>query len=184
MTVCKTVKTRFGLGASMNNGLKAAFQKSPIVLTTEDDWILEKQLNLAYYVNLINNDETISGIRLAALCHARTRKSDIYDDLLEVYSSGVLGSVFNNQVMLRHKRIYDKIGMYRENCSSDIAEQDMITKFNKYSEWNECKVLFPTFIKQGTLDDESLYFKKADAVFENTLKIKESVIHDETVEKS
>ena len=128
--VCKTDNNRYGLGASLNNGLMEAFKVSPIVLTTEDDWILEKELKLAYFVDLINRNEDIAAIRLATLNYAESRPSE-YNLLSEVYSfNNIKNSVFNNQVALRHKRVYDKIGYYRENVNSDISEQDIIKKFN------------------------------------------------------
>ena len=111
-------------------GLMEAFKVSPIVLTTEDDWILEKELKLAYFVDLINRNEDIAAIRLATLNYAESRPSE-YNLLSEVYSfNNIKNSVFNNQVALRHKRVYDKIGYYRENVNSDISEQDIIKKFN------------------------------------------------------
>ena len=38
--VTRTDDTNFGLGSSMNNGLKEGFKVSDIVLTVEDDWML------------------------------------------------------------------------------------------------------------------------------------------------
>ena len=153
--VCKTDNNRYGLGASLNNGLMEAFKVSPIVLTTEDDWILEKELKLAYFVDLINRNEDIAAIRLATLNYAESRPSE-YNLLSEVYSfNNIKNSVFNNQVALRHKRVYDKIGYYRENVNSDISEQDIIKKFNSQ---NQLKVYFPDFIKKDTMDDPSMFF--------------------------
>lgn len=114
----KTNKERYGLGASLNNGLKYAWTNSDIVLTTEDDWILEKPLNITQHVKIIESDKSIAAIRLATLNYAAERKC-IYDNFVEVYSNGKLYSVFNNQVALRHKRIYDKLSYYKDNCSSD-----------------------------------------------------------------
>ncbi len=150
----KTNKERYGLGASLNNGLKYAWTNSDIVLTTEDDWILEKPLNITQHVKIIESDKSIAAIRLATLNYAAERKC-IYDNFVEVYSNGKLYSVFNNQVALRHKRIYDKLSYYKDNCSSDQSEQSMIHKFNKQ---NKLKVLFPNEIKRKTYDDKSLYF--------------------------
>ena len=70
-------------------------------------------------------------------------------------------SVFNNQVALRHKRIYDKLGYYYPNISPDNCECSYRNKFNKLTKFgleDSYKVLFPKEIKTFTLDDPSLYF--------------------------
>lgn len=54
VTVCRTDSKRYGLGASLNNGLREAFKFSDIVLTMEDDWILEKPFNPAYYIKYLH----------------------------------------------------------------------------------------------------------------------------------
>ena len=152
----KTTKDRYGLGASLNNGLKYAWTNSDIVLTTEDDWILEKELKLAHYVDIINNNNDIGGIRLATMNYAIANKRSGHKGFYIVESDGKYKtSVFNNQVMLRHKRTYDKIGYYKENCSGDVSEIDEIKKFNNQK---GLAVLYPDFIKQNCMDDNSMYF--------------------------
>lgn len=141
----KTNKERYGLGASLNNGLKYAWTNSDIVLTTEDDWILEKELKLAHYVDIINKNNDIGGIRLATMNYAIANKRSGHKGFYIVESDGKYKtSVFNNQVMLRHKRTYDKIGYYKENCSGDVSEIDEINKFNNQK---GLAVLYPNFIK-------------------------------------
>ena len=152
----KTNKERYGLGASLNNGLKYAWTNSDIVLTTEDDWILEKELKLAHYVDIINKNNDIGGIRLATMNYAIANKRSGHKGFYIVESDGKYKtSVFNNQVMLRHKRTYDKIGYYKENCSGDVSEIDEINKFNNQK---GLAVLYPDFIKQNSMDDSSMYF--------------------------
>jgi hypothetical protein len=48
----------------MNNALKYAWTNGDIALTIEDDWILERELDLTYFVNVLNNDKNVSLIRL------------------------------------------------------------------------------------------------------------------------
>lgn len=156
--VCKTDSDRWGLGAAMNNGLRKAFEYSPIVLTMEDDWILQKELNPSYYIGILSQIKDISAIRLATLINAKSRKLETIKGMCFVYPEDRMDSVFNNQVALRHKRIYDDLGFYSENCSPDESERDMINRFNRFMKAHHNCVLFPEFLKQGTLDDESLYF--------------------------
>ena len=152
----KTNKERYGLGASLNNGLRYAWTNSDIVLTTEDDWILEKELKLAHYVDIINKNNDIGGIRLATMNYAIANRRSGHNGFYIVESDGKYKtSVFNNQVMLRHKRTYDRIGYYEENCSGDVSEIDEIKKFNNQK---GLAVLYPVFIKQNCMDDSSMYF--------------------------
>ena len=152
----KTNNERHGLGASLNNGLKYAWTNSDIVLTIEDDWILEKELKLAHYVDIVNKSTDIAGIRLATMNYAIANKRSGHKGFYIVESDGKYKtSVFNNQVMLRHKRTYDKIGYYKENCSGDVSEIDEINKFNNQK---GLAVLYPNFIKQNCMDDSSMYF--------------------------
>ena len=58
-----TDNKHYGLGASLNNGLRYAWTNSDIVLTTEDDMLLTSVLNLEKYVNILNNDTNVCGIR-------------------------------------------------------------------------------------------------------------------------
>lgn len=152
----KTNNERYGLGASLNNGLRYAWTNSDIVLTTEDDWILEKELKLAHYVDIVNKSTDIAGIRLATMNYAIANKRSGHNGFYIVESDGKnKTSVFNNQVMLRHKRTYDNIGYYKENCSGDVSEIDEIRKFNNQK---GLAVLYPDFIKQKCMDDSSMYF--------------------------
>ena len=152
----KTNNERHGLGASLNNGLKYAWTNSDIVLTIEDDWILEKELKLAHYVDIVNKSTDIAGIRLATMNYAIANKRSGHKGFYIVESDGKYKtSVFNNQVMLRHKRTYDKIGYYKENCSGNVSEIDEINKFNNQK---GLAVLYPNFIKQNCMDDSSMYF--------------------------
>lgn len=102
-------------------------------------------------------------IRLATVVHAKcvgSRHSG-YWKVVPCIENSNYDSVFNNQVALRHKRIYDKIGYYKDSCHSDVSERDMINRYNKFSLYGNLKdyeVLFPRSLKPGTYDDKSLYF--------------------------
>ena len=159
--VCKTNDLNYGLGASMNNGLNEAFKLSDFVLTTEDDWILQKELNITKYCNLIYENENVFGIRLACLFWTVT-KNEEFDIIYENERFFTLkGSAFNNQVMLRHKRCYDKLGYYPVNVSSDESESFLRQKYDNYIKEHsvyENRILWSSEIKQNTYDDPNLYF--------------------------
>lgn len=54
--ICKTTEKSYGLGAALNNGLKCAWKFGELILTVEDDWILQRDLNLYPFVEVLMND--------------------------------------------------------------------------------------------------------------------------------
>ncbi len=100
VVVTHTTETEWGLGASLNNGLKEAFKFSDVVLTTEDDWILEKELDLTNYCNILEAEKDIFGIRLAAIGCSRTKPFERHPEFDVVYGSRQENSIiFNMQVI-------------------------------------------------------------------------------------
>lgn len=161
-TVCRTNSTRWGLGASMNNGLKEAFRISDFVLRCEDDWILEKKLDLVQHIRTMMANKEVVAIRLA-MVGAGVKVDDrrsipgykiLYGD------HGTNSWIFNNQVCLVNKKIHDKIGWYTENTTADKEESEFKDRFNKKSNWGkkDFMVLSPAKMRWGTLDDPSLWF--------------------------
>lgn len=91
----------------MNNGLRLAFKTSDVVLTVEDDWYLQKELDLRPYMKMFDIDDNIGCIRLGPMMHAKIKKHPRYRVFDLVYSDGGrFDSVFNNQVAMRHKKVY------------------------------------------------------------------------------
>lgn len=159
--ILKTDNKHYGLGASLNNGLKEAFKLSEYVLTTEDDWVLERKLNIACMINVLQLNKNVGSIRLAAVNNNYSIINSWGKCYKKITSDGRLKtSTFNLQVAIRHKRVYDQIGFYKENVHSDICEQDFIKRYNSYTNNGHEKLItiIPNHIKENTLDDESLYF--------------------------
>ena len=157
VTILKTNPEKYGLGASLNNALKYAWKNGDLVLTVEDDWILERSLDLEYYSKILQEDCNLSMIRLAYLDdrHEVTE----YNEKLYCIGQSKYNYIFNNQCALRHKRIYDFLGYYKENCNSDEQEEDFKNRYNNKTFYGKYyKVLFPKDVKPGTFDDKSLYF--------------------------
>lgn len=156
-----TSDTRYGLGASLNAGLSFGFSVSDVVLTTEDDWILERPLNLAPFARTLMSDGSVGMIRLAALGNAN--RGQQYDaNLVQVVGSVQRPSVMNNQVALRHRRMYEFLGgaRYPENCTSDHSENSVRDLYNRKTNFGRTgmKVLVPSSFEMNTLDHPSLYF--------------------------
>lgn len=156
--VLRTNDEHYGLGASMNNALKYAWENGELALTMEDDWILQKELDLQYYVKVLCEDDNVALIRLCAL--NQNNQVERYNDRFDaICKSKKNNFIFNNQCGLRHKRIYDFLGYNKENCSSDEQECYIRNRYNKMTDFGHIyKVLFPIEIKKGTFDDPSLYF--------------------------
>jgi hypothetical protein len=115
--VLKTNDKHYGLGASMNNALKYAWTNGELALTIEDDWILQKELDLSYYAKILLEDKNTSLIRLSFLDGRHNVTT--YDDKMNIVGKSSNNFIFNNQCGLRHKRIYDLIGYNIENCHGD-----------------------------------------------------------------
>lgn len=158
--ICRTTNVEWGLGASMNNGLRYAFSNSPIVLTVEDDWLLKKDLDLGPYVSYMLGHEDCGTIRFGFLY--------VHDGVVLGNDNGLLTEItmrngdvsawtITNQIALRHRRFYDQFGMYMENCHPDISERNMCLRYNEAKD--KPKVYWPTSFKTNTMYDESLPFE-------------------------
>lgn len=142
-SIRNSTKNRTGLGASLNRGLKWAFKKSDFVLTTEDDWLLVKELDMNDKVKTIMN-YNIAGIRLATTSAPNSLKETDVPGYSYIIKDSIKQYIFNNQVMLRHKRIFDKIGYMKENCEPSEQEKDIVTKYNEFTNFGETmSVLYP-----------------------------------------
>ncbi len=163
-SVLRTSRGSWGLGASMNNGLAVSFALSDVVLTTEDDFLLCTDLDMTGMVNTIVSN-SVAGIRLAHVPGAswnyavtRTRPCGIHGYIRVVGGDSPYINkrhVFNNQVMLRHRRVYDSIGMYLNNTDTDTVEENMARRYNeKYDSGNsdDMQVLYPSYLRMDTLN--------------------------------
>lgn len=165
--VKRTTAESWGLGASMNNGLSEAFSLSPLALTTEDDFLLVKPFDVTPHVQVVMEND-VAGIRLAHVnvskgksgttCTSVTRSDR--DGYWQV-SGGNKPSLgehytFNNQVMLRHRRIYDLLGKYRENVRAETMETDMCRRYSISCDdgrGDKYKVLYPVTLPLDTLEN-------------------------------
>ena len=159
--ICKyTNQNNYSLGASLNNGLLEGFRYGDVCMTTEDDWILQKELDITEHVQFLLKNESIAAIRLASILKSCTKKYD--DRYLLVYGDpgSKKNAVFNNQVALRHRRVYQTLGYYYPNISPDHCEGSYRDKFNDYTSFGteNLQVLFPNEIELHTLDSPNMYF--------------------------
>jgi len=86
----------------------------------------------------------IAGIRLATTSAPNSLKQTDLPNYSYIMKDSIKQYIFNNQVMLRHKRIFDEIGYMKENCEPSEQEKDIVTKYNAFSNFGEkMPILFP-----------------------------------------
>ena len=163
--VCRTTEEHWGLGASLNNGLKAAFDLAPVVFTTEDDWMLEQDLDLTEWVTFLNTHVEAAVVRLGMLNlktgNARLEKETKTLSRVTWPKNHQFGWLITNQVALRHRRLYDALGLYMENVHSDVAEQEFNMRHRRYlGDYTKdmLRVYWPTKFPTGTLRSPKLPF--------------------------
>ena len=119
-----TVTQRGGFGANLNHGLKAAFQESPYVFLTEDDWATHDYLNLTKAVWLLESVPQLGLVRYdhigvderldaAVLKHPADGMRDTWVRYFVMHK----GSRYiypGGHPNLVHKRYYDAYGYYKE----------------------------------------------------------------------
>ena len=160
-TIISSNNTNYGMGYVLNQCIKHAFTYSNIIFTTEDDLILENTLNITPYVQILC-DTSFAAIRFAR-CEIFKRSDTQYEELITISKTNESHSsyIYNLQCALRHKRIFDALGFYKENCSPKDVEIDMRNKYNKYTNFGNNDVLKTAIFKKfkpQMHDDPSLFF--------------------------
>jgi glycosyltransferase involved in cell wall biosynthesis len=130
-TFTVTNAQRKGIGVSKNLALAKSFEYSPIVLLTEDDWVINKPFDVYPYLDLLHNHSEVGMVRLGYL--GGTFKADYVAYGNESYWRLVRGSgvyIYSGQISLRHKRFYDAVGYHDEGISPGEEELEMCKRFN------------------------------------------------------
>lgn len=161
VVVCRTTDEHYGLGASMNNGLREAFKNTDVVLRVEDDWALEKELDLKPHVDFLLKHSDVAGIRMGMVGGGVNEvPGKKFNGYKTICGNDVKTWLFVNQVFLVHKRIHNVLGWYIDGKDADKTEVDFREKYNRYSRNGKARqyVLVPREMKWRTYDDSSLWF--------------------------
>lgn len=124
---------RRGVGHNMNWGLHHIFNElnGQLVLTMEDDWVLEKPLELLPYVNLLLHTVNAGMVRFGYA--APGLLADLISEenrlLWRIQRNGQTYR-FTGHPSLRHKRFFDTYGYYIEGVPPGMTELDMCGKVN------------------------------------------------------
>lgn len=154
-----------GLGASMNLGISAALGVSDVFLRTEDDWVLQRKLDVGPWVDFMRKD-SVGAVRMGMMFRE--------DDELSPYGPEELGLLrlrsrpgrtynLNNQVALVHEQVHELVGMYREDLAPQECERDFAVRFNGITSCGLASpwVCWPKGWRTKCADDPSLAFVHA-----------------------
>lgn len=117
-------QSRQGVGASLNAGLHQAFQRSPFVLHAVDDWELRDGLDLAPWVQFMNDPEYDVGM-VRFFPHP-----DLTGTIRHIPPHGWAVAlhrhhyVFATRPALLHQRFFDALGYFKEKVSALDCEVD------------------------------------------------------------
>jgi len=146
---------RRGVGVSKNLALRLAFQSSPLVFLTEDDWLLEKPLDPTVYMATLMDHPNAGMVRCGYLAYDMGLKMEAYNGMTYLRlmpGSGVY--VYSGQCSFRSYNFYKTIGFHAEGISAGEEELNMCYRYNAHP--NPPQILWPG--DQG-LHFQSSYFK-------------------------
>lgn len=123
---------RHGVGASLNEGLKTAFRRSPMVFHAVDDWELLGDLDLTPWISFAEDPNyDVGAIRFFS-------HPDLTGTIRHVPPHGWAIAldkhhyVFATRPSLWHKRLFDALGYFKEDCSALECEADFNEKACRY----------------------------------------------------
>lgn len=161
--VTETNAEHWGLGASLNNALTAAFKLTDVVLTTEDDWYLQYDFDISEYVRVIKNNSDVCTIRLGAIntiqdCIVESEIPGFSEISLQKYKYIIekkhrKNMMLNLQVALRHSRLFKRTGLYPENKNTDVVEYTLNSRYIAYAK--DMKILWPSSFDAKTLCNDT-----------------------------
>lgn len=120
-----------GVGGSLNRGMKAAFTTDDICLYAVDDWQMLYDYHLDPWVDIFKTEDDIGCIRLGPP-HPGLRgvvrhlQGDQRPWLLELAQYGYAVA---QRPALWHKRFFDRVGWWREDCSALECERELADRW-------------------------------------------------------
>lgn len=123
---------RRGVGHNMNWGLRRIWEMgADLTLVLEDDWYLEKPLDMTPYVNLLMNNADIGMIRLGYLSYNLLSTIIKQEDKLWLkFLQNGNQYVYAGHASLRHKRLHQAVGMFTEGLAPGANELDFCGRYN------------------------------------------------------
>ncbi len=122
---------RHGVGASLNQGMRKAYESSPIWAYFVDDWELLEPLDISPWVYLLQTREDVGCVRLGPP-HPHLRGTIMpYTELWQGWAMKLdrYGLVVGHRPQLFHKRWTDFYGMWLEDLNAQEVERLASVKY-------------------------------------------------------
>jgi glycosyltransferase involved in cell wall biosynthesis len=138
-----TQANRGGVGKSKNLALTLAFETSPYVLLTEDDWYLPEPLDLESHVQIMQDHPDVGMIRFGFLgAMPQENFTAIYRDYgnFQAYwdlQPATAMYIYSGQISLRSEAFYKMLGMHLEGAQAGIEEEELCRRYNAFYVTNE-----------------------------------------------
>lgn len=127
---CHTRQERGGVGASLNAGLEHHLYAN-IYAYFVDDWELTQTLNLQPWIDLLNRDSSIGMVRLG-MPHPWISGEAVHEDGLWYMRLHPHHYAFGHRPALIHRRMHDKLGLYKEGVTALECEADFNKRWVEY----------------------------------------------------
>ncbi len=124
-----SVQERHGVGASLNEGFRRAFEVSDYVLYAVDDWALTYQCDLTPWIQLLEERENIGAVRLGPP-HPDLTGIIIHDDNRWFLQLDRHHFAFSLRPTLFQKRMLERYGQFPEDVNSYDVERMYSERFN------------------------------------------------------
>lgn len=123
-TPTQSRQEREGVGASLNAGLRVAFERSPLALYAVDDWELTGPLDLTPWANLLLEDESIACVRLG-MAHPDLTGRVEHDPRSGEFFMRLDRHhyFFGHRPALYHRRMIDRYGWFATHVNAYDCER-------------------------------------------------------------
>lgn len=145
-----TEQDRKGVGASLNAGLAAAFDRTPLALYVVDDWELTEELDLTPWARLLLVEESIGAVRLGPPHPGIHGEIQMFDDGFALRLNPAFGGfVASQRPTLYHKRFHEVHGWWPEGVSAYECERIFNEAFCQRQERLNNAILAGQFDEKG-----------------------------------
>lgn len=122
--ISSTQQHRKGVGASLNAGLAAAFDRTPLALYLVDDWELTEPLDLTPWAKLLLRDRNVGCVRLGPPHPGISGRVDMFEEGFAIRLDPANGGfVMGHRPALYHQRFHERYGWYAEGESAYEVER-------------------------------------------------------------
>lgn len=124
----------YNAGKGWNRGLIKGYEVSPIILFLEDDWLLERPLDITPYVKLLVEREDIGLVRLGHLAVGNDVSIVGYDGVHYLEYLRGKQYCYSGNPHLRHRRFNEAYGMFAEDRNPGNMELAVDAEFQAHPE--------------------------------------------------